>query len=101
VIAASIYFSYLQSNFNSWIRYRETRIAGINNSFLTRAYAANMHRYPGFKQLALSFSEWSKLGAQWDDNLVDEYTSAVLQAVAELEQQEPDPSADVIWCGMR
>jgi hypothetical protein len=101
VIAANIYFSYLQSNFNTWTRYRATGIGGINSQFLVNAYAANLHRYPGFRQIALSFADWSEVGARWDDRLVEEYTSAVRQRVAELEQSEPNPSADVMWCGVR
>jgi hypothetical protein len=101
VIAGNIYFNYLQGNFNTWIRYRETGIGGINSQFLVDAYAANLHRYPGFRQIALSFSDWDDVGARWDDRLVEEYTSAVRQRVEELEQSEPNPTADVMWCGVR
>lgn len=101
LIAANIYFSYLQSNFNTWVRYETTGIGGINSRYLIDAYAANLHRYPGFRQIALSFADWSEVAVRWDDRLVDEYRSAVRQRVAELEQAEPNPAADVMWCGVR
>ena len=56
-IAGNIYFNYLQSNFNTWVRFQETGIGGTGSQFLIDSYAANIHRYPGFKQIALSWSE--------------------------------------------
>jgi DNA-binding GntR family transcriptional regulator len=101
LIAANIYMNYLQNNFNSWVRFQETGIGGTGSGFLTDAYAANIHRYPGFKQMALSFADWGELGARFDGELAKKYRNAVLQRVRELEELEPDPSADVRWCGVR
>lgn len=100
-IAANIYFNYVQSNFNSWIRLQETGIGGTGNGFLIDAYAANIHRYPGFRQMALSFEDWSKLGARFESSAAKDYRTAVLERVRELEELEPIPSADAMWCGVR
>ena len=100
-IAANIYFAYLQGNFNTWQRYRITGFGGVDPRYLVDAFAANIHRYPGFKQMAVSWDEWAKLGARFDDEIAKEYLAAVLQRVSELEQLEPEPAADVMWCGVR
>ena len=100
-IAGSIYFNYLQNNFNSWIRYQETGFGSAGSGFLIDSFAANIHRYPGFKQMALSFSEWGELGARFDGRLVEEYTAAIRQRIGELEQLEPNPTSDTMWCGIR
>ena len=101
MIAANIYMNYLQSNFNSWVRFRETGIGGTGSGFLIDAYAANIHRYPGFKQVALSFADWGKLGARFNGEMAREYQTAIVQRVGELEELETNPTADVMWCGVR
>ena len=101
VIAGNIYFAYLQGNFNTWMRYQETGFGGADPVFLIDAYAANIHRYPGFRQMAVSWNEWAELGARFDDDIAKEYGAAVRQRVSELEELEPEPVADVMWCGVR
>ena len=51
--------------------------------------------------MALSWGEWAKLGARVDGDLTDEYRAATIQRVSELQLEEPDPTADVMWCGVR
>lgn len=99
IIAANIYWSYLQSNWNNWSRIRETNLGSASPKFLTDAYAANLHRYPGFRKIALSYRDWSEDGRVFDAKGVDEYKAAVFGRVEELEQLEPEPEADVMWCG--
>ena len=101
IIAGNVYFSYLQGNFNTWVRYQETGFGGTGSTFLTDSFAANIYRYPGFRSMALSFGEWDELGARWDGGLVESYIAAVRERVEELEQLEPNPNADIMWCGVR
>ena len=101
LIANSIYMNYLQNNFNSWVRFRETGIGGTGSQFLTDAYAANIHRYPGFRKMALSFSDWGKLGARFNGELASDYRELVMERVDELATLEPNPIADISWCGVR
>jgi len=101
LIAGSIFFNYIQNSFNSWARYQETGLGGGGNRFYVDSYAANIHRYAGFKQMAISWSDWGKLGARFDGELIKEFGASILQRVAELEQLEPNPTADVMWCGIR
>ena len=101
VIAANIFFNYVQNSFNSWIRIRVTGIGGVGAQYYIDSNAANIHRYPGFKQMFLSYSGWSEFGARNAGELVEEYGAAVLQRVSELEELETNPTADVMWCGSR
>lgn len=101
VIAGNIYFRYAQGNFNNWARKRETGIGITDSSFFIDAYAANVHRYVGFREMALSWNEWSEEGARIDADLADEYRAAVFQRLSELQLEEPNPTADVMWCGVR
>jgi hypothetical protein len=101
VIAANIFFNYVQGSFNSWVRIQETGIGGVGAQYFADAHAANIHRYPGFKQIFLSYRDWSELGVQSAGQLLEEYLAAVRQRVSELEELEPNPTADVMWCGSR
>jgi len=101
VVAANIFFNYVQNSFNSWIRIQDTGIGGTSAQYYIDSSAANIHRYPGFKQIFLSYRGWSELGARNAGELVEEYLAAVLQRVSELEGLEPNPVADVMWCGSR
>ncbi len=101
-IANSIYFRYFQDNFNSSIRSESTGIGFMHPSFFTDAFAANIHRYPGFKQMALSFADWADRGAPSPDNpIVNGYREKVIRRMGELAKEEPSPNADITWCGIR
>ncbi len=101
IIAGNIYFRYLQGNFNSWFRYQTTGMGALDSSFLTDAIAANIHRYPGFRRLTLSWENWANLGARMDYPYVQKYKEEIDLRISELEKEEPNPDADVMWCGTR
>jgi len=102
LIANNVYFRYLQDNFNSWSRSKSTGIGFMQPSFFTDAYAANIHRYPGFRQIALSWGDWAEQGVRVADNSFAEgYKEEVLRRLSELEKEEPNPDADLAWCGVR
>ena len=102
LIANSIYFRYFQDNFNSWVRNEATEIGFMHPSFFTDVYAANIHRYPGFRQMALSWADWLERGAPSSDNpTVRRYREEVLRRISELEKEEPSPNADIALCGIR
>lgn len=102
VIAGNLYFSYLQDNLNTWLRYKETGLGGaINPRFLTDSYAANIHRYRGFRQMAEAWEDWAEIGVPANGDLVIEFRTAIFQRIGELQEIEPNPTADVKWCGIR
>ncbi len=100
-IANHIYFRYLQGNFTSWIRTESTGIGVLGSSFLIDSIAANIHRYPGFRQMAYSWIDWSKHGIRIDHPLAKQYEEEVFQRLSELENEEPNPNADLAWCGVQ
>lgn len=100
VIAGSIYLNYVQSNYNFWVRIEETGVGGSTGRFLTDRFAANIYRYPGFRSMAESFTAWDELGARTDGRDVEGYSSAIRERFLELQQLEPNPDADVMWCGL-
>ena len=102
LVANSIYFRYVQDNFNSWARSGSTEIGFVNPSFFSDAFAANIYRYPGFKQMALSYRDWSEHGVRTADNsFMERYGEEVRSRLSELEKEEPNPKADIAWCGVR
>lgn len=101
-IANSIFFRYFQDNFNSWARNSETEIGSMPSAFFTDAFAANIHRYPGFGKMALSWNEWAERGVPSTEKaLAHGYREDVLQRLGELAKEEPDRNSDITWCGVR
>ena len=100
VIAGAIYGNYALSNFNFWVRLEESTISGTTSTFQTDRFAANIYRYPGFRSMAESFTEWDELGARTDDLGIQIYSLAIRERFLELQELEPNPNADVMWCGI-
>ena len=101
VIAGAIYSNYVHSNYNFWIRLEETGVGGVSSRFLTDRFAANIYWYPGFRSMAQSRAAWTELSAPpGDGSGVERYGSAIRDRVVELFQLDPNPNADVMWCGM-
>ncbi len=101
VIAGNIYWRYSQGNLNTWVRLETTGVGSYDSSFVSNAYAANIHRYPGFREMAESWQDWTILGLSVDNPLVTKFGEEILARVSELEELEPNPVADVMWCGVR
>jgi hypothetical protein len=101
IIAGNIYWRYAQGNLNSWVRMETTGIGVYESSFLTDAFAANIHRYPGFRKMVGSLDEWYQVGAPMESPLVEKFRLDILARVSELEVLEPNPNSDVMWCGIR
>lgn len=102
LIANNIYFRYIQDNFNSWHRSGIISDPVFPPAFFTDAAAANMYRYPGFMQMALSYSDWANLGIRTDDYAVSvRYIEEIRSRYSQLQTEEPNPDADLAWCGIR
>jgi hypothetical protein len=99
VIASSIYFSYISNNWNTWVRQRTTGYGLAESDYLTDAVAANLHRYPGLKKIALSYRDWRTNNSELDTTYTPIYQEAIRSRLAELEQLESNPEYDVMWCG--
>ena len=101
VIAGNIYWRYTQGNLNSWVRMETTNVGRFDSSFITASFAANIHRYPGFRKMAESWDDWTRLGVPLDSPLIKKFREEILTRVSELREQEPNPNANVMWCGVR
>jgi hypothetical protein len=99
VIASSIYFSFLQNNWNTWIRQRMTGFGLAQNNYLTDIVAANLHRYPGLMKIGLSYRDWRTNLSELDSEYTPIYKEAIRSRLAELQQLETNPEYDVMWCG--
>jgi len=100
-IAGAIYFNYAHANSNDWESIDQTGVGGMNGRRLINLFAANIHRYPGFRSMVQSYGEWNDLGLEGRTELGERYTLAIRERVQELQQLEPNPNADVMWCGLR
>jgi len=58
VFSGNIYSSYAQSSFNAWELLEETGIGGTSSKYLIDLFAANIHSYPVFRSMALSYTDW-------------------------------------------
>ena len=99
VIASSIYFSFLQDNWNAWLRKSMTGYGSARPEYLTDVVAANLHRYPGIKKISLSYVDWRTNNSDFDTEYTPIYLQAIRTRLAELEQLEANPEYDVMWCG--
>ena len=101
VIASSIYFSFVSNNWNTWVRQRITGYGLGESDYLTDAIAANIHRYPGLKKIAFSYSDWRTNKSELDTEYFPIYKEAIRSRLAELERSETNPEYDVMWCGLQ
>ncbi len=76
-------------------------ISQADSQFLVNRYAANIHRYPGFAKLADAQTEWVRLGEDGlDVGAVQFLYEAINARLAVLQEIEPNPTFDVMWCGI-
>ena len=102
LIANNIYFRYIQDNFNSGNRSGSTKNRVMGPSFFTDAAAANIYRYPGFRQMAFSYGSWAELVVRDADHLITQrYIEEIRGRLSQIQIEEPNPNADLTWCGIR
>jgi hypothetical protein len=98
LIASQIFEAFLNTNYVGW---QAARIGVANTSVDERiyAFAANLHRYPGFLEIDMSHRNWAKLGTALSTDDTDEWASAILERYEALRDLEPNPDSDPRWCG--
>ena len=63
--------------------------------------AANLHRYPGFAKMMDRNNIWSTQGeAVHIDEKSMIFSNEVTARLAELQELEPNPNYDLMWCGV-
>jgi len=98
--AAQLFKTYIEFSYLASVTSR-VGIIGDGDAFLVNRVAANLHRYPGFAKLAAEQGQWTNEGERaMDDPNVRSFREAIVVRLAELQEIEPDPDYDVMWCGM-
>jgi hypothetical protein len=98
-VFAQLYRTYSQTSYFAWLAARNG-ILEVDPRSLTNAFAANIHRYPGFASMGADWRNWQEEGFKDSIENVREYGAAVSLRLAELKTVDPDPNYDVKWCGM-
>lgn len=84
--------------FARWIR-GNVGLTGANPLFVSKEYAKNIHRFPGFREM---WSRWksSRIDAQapLTDGILG-FPEEVDSWIPVLEQEQPNPGVDVSMCG--
>jgi hypothetical protein len=76
-----------------------TLIAENANVWYRACLGEELTPHPGFREIAFSYRDWSEIGRVFDAIDVEIYRAAVFARFEELQKLEPEPDADVMWCG--
>jgi hypothetical protein len=98
-VFAQLYRAYAQASFFAWLAARNG-ILDVDPASVLYAYAANVHRYPGFASTTAEWRAWQEEGFKDDIENVREFGASITARIAELKTVDPDPDYDVKWCGM-
>ena len=95
---AQLYRAYSMGSYFAWVG-TQSNILKLNPQDIVYPFAANIHRYPGFARLGVSWMEWAAEGSEdsFESGLI--FRKAIEERVAELQRIEPNPDYDVRWCG--
>jgi hypothetical protein len=100
-LMAKIYWAYVANNFTGWRRLRLSDYRDVSGRYQIAEFAANIHRYPGFRKIHESKRAWNELlGGGPGGDTVNTYYDLVSKKVDELSRLEPNPQYDAVWCGM-
>jgi hypothetical protein len=99
VLFSKIFTVYVNNNFAGWRRIELTDYRNLGSETSINAFAANVHRYPGFSAAYNSQLAWEILGTGDLGNTFNKYRRLVSTRVEELARIEPDPHYDGEWCG--
>lgn len=99
-VAAQLYKHYVEFMF---MTAAASRVGVMRDwpEFLVNRFAANLHRYPGFAALAEQHEVFAREGEKGLEDPASRATfEAIMLRVAELEEIEPEPDYDLMWCGL-
>jgi hypothetical protein len=97
---ALLFKAYLEFNFVGGVATQVNMMQQEHNVFAHRL-AANLHRYPGFATMMEMNNVWSREGeAVHNDEKSMIFSNEVSGRLAELQELEPNPDYDLMWCGV-
>ena len=84
--------------FARWVR-ANVGVTGANPRFVSKEYAKNIHRFPGFRE---TWEVWKssriEADAPFEDGILG-FPEQVDSWIPVLEREEPNPGIDISLCG--
>jgi len=99
--AALLFKAYIEFSYIGGVA-NQVNMTHAEHDLFAHRLAANLHRYPGFAKMASAQSVWARFGEEVlpnDDNAMRFY-NAVMARLAALQEIDPDPDYDLMWCGI-
>jgi hypothetical protein len=96
---AKIFTVYGSNNFAGWRRLELSGYRDTNSDYTINAFAANVHRYPGFATAYRSETAWDKTGTGDLGTTINKYRRLISARIEVLARIEPDPNYGIEWCG--
>ena len=96
---AKIFTVYRNNNLAGWRRLELSSYRDSNSDYNINAFAANVHRYPGFETVYRSETAWDKDGVGDLGPTFHKYRRLISARIEELAKIEPDPIYGTEWCG--
>ncbi len=96
---AKIFTVYTNNNFAGWRRLQLSSYRDSSSEYNINAFAANVHRYPGFAAAYRSETAWNEVGFGDLGPSIQKYRRLISTRIEELAIIEPDPIYGTEWCG--
>jgi len=96
---AQLFISYTNTVYMTWKQLIISDFFDSDSQFLINSYAANLYRYPGLQDIAISRRVWDDIGRQYSDAHSQLFFEKLEDRIAELAELEPEPLVDAKWCG--
>ena len=98
---ALLFRAYLEFSYAGGIANEVNMMQSEHDIFAYRL-AANLHRYPGFAKMMDANVVWSQQGeaTMANDERARAFVSRLTARLAELQELEPNPDYDLMWCGV-
>ncbi len=97
--ASQLFRAYAEFGYFTWIGGQRGVFQGNSMATVNR-FAANLHRYPGFRKMVDSEIRWITHGEAFDVPDIRLFREAIVARVAELEQIDVGQDADPSKCGL-
>ncbi len=96
---ARLFSAFYHVAWERWIR-ASIGITGANPAFVSKEYAKNIHRYPGFETMWATWKGARVGGAMPSQEGIVGFPEEVDAWVGVLEAEEPKPDYDLAFCGV-